>query len=106
MATQFGATDVIDASGGDVVENVRKLNGGYFFEVIGLEPPSEQCYGMLRDGDNHRDGPKADQDRYLRGVLPPRERKIQGSSMGSNRFRPGMPRGRVLPGRSGRSWSN
>ena len=35
MATQFGATDVVDASSGDVVEKIRDLtNGGvdYSFE--------------------------------------------------------------------------
>ena len=53
MATQVGATDVIHASGSDVVEKVRELIGGgvdYSFEAIGLKETVEQCYEMLGDG--------------------------------------------------------
>ena len=98
LATQFGATDVIDASGGDVVEKVRELTGGgvdYSFEAIGLKQTAEQCYEMLRDGGTatiigmipERTKIEIDAGSFLR-----RERKIQGSSMGSNRFRTDMPR--------------
>ena len=40
MAREFGATDVIDASGGDVVERIRDLTDDgvdYSFEAIGVE---------------------------------------------------------------------
>ena len=76
LATQFGATDVIDASGGDVVEKVRELTGGgvdYSFEAIGLKRTAEQCYEMLRDGghrNDYRHDPRADQDRNRRRLLP------------------------------------
>ena len=98
MATQFGATDVTDASGGDVVEKVRELNGGGVdcpFEAIGLKGTAEQCYEMLRDGGAstiigilpERPEIGIDPEPFLR-----RERKIQGSGMAPNRFRPDMPR--------------
>ncbi|MEZ5653932.1 MAG: Zn-dependent alcohol dehydrogenase [Burkholderiaceae bacterium] len=51
MARVFGATDVIDASDGDVVEQVRSLTGGgvdYSFECIGLSATVEQCWSMLK----------------------------------------------------------
>ena len=98
MATQFGATDVVDASSGDVVEKVRELTGGgvdYSFEAIGLKQTAEQCYEMLRDGGMATiigmipEGTKIEIDA---GSFLRRERKIQGSSMGSNRFRTDMPR--------------
>jgi S-(hydroxymethyl)glutathione dehydrogenase / alcohol dehydrogenase len=53
LARQFGATDVIDASGGEVVQKVRDLTDGgvdYSFEAIGLKETAEQCFAMLRRG--------------------------------------------------------
>ncbi len=97
MATQFGATDVIDASGGDVVEKIRDLtNGGvdYSFEAIGTKETAEQSFAMLRAGGTATiigmipQGVKIELD----GPSFLRERRIQGSSMGSNRFRTDMPR--------------
>ena len=97
MATQFGATDVIDASGGDVVEKIRDLtNGGvdYSFEAIGTKETAEQAFAMLRAGGTATiigmipQGVKIELD----GPSFLRERRIQGSSMGSNRFRTDMPR--------------
>ena len=98
LATQFGATDVIDASSGDVVQKIRDLTDGgvdYSFEAIGLKETAEQCYEMLRDGGTATiigmipEGTKIEIDA---GAFLRRERKIQGSSMGSNRFRTDMPR--------------
>ncbi|MFQ6028862.1 MAG: Zn-dependent alcohol dehydrogenase [Dehalococcoidia bacterium] len=97
-AREFGATDVIDASSGDVVEKLRDLTDGgvdYSFEAIGLKETAEQCFEMLRPGGAATiigmipEGVKIELDagNFLR-----RERKIQGSSMGSNRFRTDMPR--------------
>ena len=98
LARQFGATDVIDASGGEVVRKVLDLTDGgvdYSFEAIGLKETAEQCYEMLRPGGAATiigmipEGTKIEIDagNFLR-----RERRIQGSSMGSNRFRTDMPR--------------
>ena len=50
LAKRFGATDVVDASNGDVVGIVRQLTGGgvdYAFECIGLPATVEQCWAML-----------------------------------------------------------
>jgi S-(hydroxymethyl)glutathione dehydrogenase/alcohol dehydrogenase len=97
MATEFGATDVIDASGSDVVKKVLDLtNGGvdYSFEAIGTKETAEQAFGMLQAGGTATiigmipQGTKIELD----GPSFLRERKIQGSSMGSNRFRTDMPR--------------
>jgi len=97
MASEFGATDVIDASSGDVVKKVLDLtNGGvdYSFEAIGAKETAEQAFGMLQAGGTATiigmipQGTKIELD----GPSFLRERKIQGSSMGSNRFRTDMPR--------------
>jgi S-(hydroxymethyl)glutathione dehydrogenase / alcohol dehydrogenase len=97
LARQFGATDVIDASGGEVLEKVRELTGGgvsYSFECIGLKPTVEQSFSMLRSGGVATIigmipvGTRIE----LHGVDFLRERRIQGCMMGSNRFRVDMPR--------------
>ncbi|MEM7079373.1 MAG: Zn-dependent alcohol dehydrogenase [Pseudomonadota bacterium] len=97
LARKFGATDVVDASDGDAVEKVRELTGGgvhYSFEAIGLKITAEQAFRMLRRGGTAT----------VIGMIPPgdmvalhgpdflQEKKIQGSMMGSNRFRVDMPR--------------
>ena len=98
MARELGATDVIDASGGAVVEKVRDLTDGgvdYSFEAIGTKETAEQCFEMLAAGSTATiigmipEGTKIELDG---GTFLRRERKIQGSSMGSNRFRIDMPR--------------
>ena len=97
LAKKFGATDVIDASAGDVVPKVRELTGGgvsYSFECIGLKPTVEQAFAMLRSGGAAiiigmiPVGTKVE----FHGVDFLRERRIQGCMMGSNRFRVDMPR--------------
>jgi S-(hydroxymethyl)glutathione dehydrogenase / alcohol dehydrogenase len=98
LARQFGATDVIDASGGEVVQKVRDLTDGgvdYSFEAIGLKETAEQCFAMLRRGGTATiigmipEGTKIELDG---GTFLRQGRKIQGSVMGSNRFRTDMPR--------------
>ena len=98
MAREFGATDVIDASGGEVVQKIRDLTDDgvdYSFEAIGLKDTAEQCYQMLRPGGTATiigmipEGTMIEIDA---GGFLRRERKLQGSSMGSNRFRTDMPR--------------
>jgi S-(hydroxymethyl)glutathione dehydrogenase/alcohol dehydrogenase len=97
IAKQMGATDTIDASEGDVVKRIRALTGGgvnYSFECLGAKVTAEQAFGMLAPGGVATIigmipvGTKIE----LHGpdFLP--ERKIQGSMMGSNRFRTDMPR--------------
>ena len=97
MAKEFGATDVVNGSNGDVVEQVRELTGGgvqYSFEAIGLKVTAEQCFSMIRPGGTATIigmipvGVKIE----LTGSAFLQEKKIQGSMMGSNRFRVDMPR--------------
>ena len=97
LARKFGATDVVNAGESDPVEAVREMTGGgvhYSFEAIGLKPTTEQAFKMLSRGGTAT----------IIGMIPPgtmidihgpeflMERKIQGSNMGSNRFRVDMPR--------------
>jgi S-(hydroxymethyl)glutathione dehydrogenase / alcohol dehydrogenase len=97
VARQMGATDVINASNVDPVEAIKDLTGGgveYSFEAVGLKLTAEQSFQSLRAGGTATIigmvpfGMKIE----LHGYDFLRERKIQGSSMGSNRFRVDMPR--------------
>jgi S-(hydroxymethyl)glutathione dehydrogenase / alcohol dehydrogenase len=96
-ARSLGATHVVDASSHDPVEAIREMtNGGvdYSFEAIGLKSAAEQSFDCLRRGGTATVigmipvGQKIELDG--RSFLS--EKKIQGSSMGSNRFRIDMPR--------------
>ncbi len=52
-AKEFGATDVVDASSGDAVQQVMGLTGGgvdYAFEAIGLMKTAQQAFEMARRG--------------------------------------------------------
>ncbi|NIP15349.1 MAG: alcohol dehydrogenase catalytic domain-containing protein [Pseudomonadales bacterium] len=97
LARKFGATDVVNAAEGDAINEVKALTEGgvhYSFEAIGLKVTAEQAFGMLRNGGTAT----------VIGMIPPGdmislhgpeflfEKKIQGSMMGSNRFRVDMPR--------------
>ena len=97
LACTCGATDVIDSSSGDVVEQVRDLTDGgvdYSFEAIGLKETAEQAFAMLaRGGTATLIGMIPQGTRIeLEGSFILGERRLQGSSMGSNRFRIDMPR--------------
>ncbi len=96
-ARKFGATDVINASEVDPVKAVRELTGRgvhYSFEAIGLKETAEQAFSMITSGGTAT----------IMGMIPVgqkielsgssflMEKRIQGSSMGSNRFRVDMPR--------------
>ncbi len=54
LAKEFGATDAVNPSGGDAVEQVRELTAGrgvdVAFEVIGLKSTTEQAFAMARRG--------------------------------------------------------
>ena len=93
----FGATDTVDASAGDPVGQVRDLTGGgvdYAFEAIGLKVAAEQAFAMLRRGGTATVigmipmGEKVE----IPGSELLSEKRLQGSNMGSNRFRVDMPR--------------
>ena len=96
-ARDFGATHSVDASSSDPVDAIRELTGGgadYTFEAIGLKIAAEQCFEAIRRGGLATIigvmplGQKVELD----GPSFLQEKKIQGSSMGSNRFRIDMPR--------------
>lgn len=96
-AREFGATDAVDASLGDPVKAIQDLTGGqgvdFSFEAIGLKVAAEQAWAALRAGGTAT----------VIGMIPIgqkveipgneflREKKIQGSSMGSNSFKVDMP---------------
>ena len=92
-----GATDFIDASKEDPVAKVIELTGGgvhHAFEAIGLAKTAEQAFNMLRRGGtaNIIGMIPAGQTISLMGAAFLGEKRIQGSSMGSNRFPIDMPR--------------
>jgi S-(hydroxymethyl)glutathione dehydrogenase / alcohol dehydrogenase len=96
LATEFGATDVVDASAVDPVMAVHELSAGgveHAFEAIGLKATAEQAFAMLRKGGTATVigmiplGEKVEIDGF-QFLL---EKRIQGSNMGSNRFRVDMP---------------
>ncbi len=98
IAKEFGATDVINPADGDVAKQVRNLTGGegvhHAFEAIGLKQTAEDAFRMIRPGGTATIvgmipvGTKVE----LHGPEFLREKKMQGSNMGSNRFRVDMPR--------------
>jgi S-(hydroxymethyl)glutathione dehydrogenase/alcohol dehydrogenase len=52
-AREFGATDVVDASSGNAVEQVQEMTGGgvdYAFEAIGLMKTAVDCWSMVKRG--------------------------------------------------------
>ncbi len=96
-ARQLGATHSVDASSGDPVQQIREMTGGgvdYSFEAIGLKKAAEQAFDCIKAGGTATVigmipvGQKIELD----GSVFLREKKIQGSSMGSNRFKVDMPR--------------
>ena len=97
LARQFGATDTVDATAGDPVEQVKELTGGgvdYAFEAIGLKVTCEQAWRMLATGGTATviGMVPGGQSIEVPGMDLLQEKKLQGSMMGSNRFRIDMPR--------------
>lgn len=98
LAATLGATHTINSSAGDAVAEVMKLGDGlgvdHSFEAIGSTATAEMAFAMLRprgtatvvglipDGEMVR----------IPGDRLFDERRLQGSKMGSNRFRIDMPR--------------
>jgi S-(hydroxymethyl)glutathione dehydrogenase/alcohol dehydrogenase len=97
LATKLGATDLVNPNDGDPVERIIEMTKGgvhHAIECLGLKLTAEQSFRMLAVGGTATIvgmvpfGEKIE----LHGADFLRERKIQGSSMGSNRFRVDMPR--------------
>lgn len=95
-AKELGATHIVDASSGDPVAKIHDMTGGgvdYAFECIGLKKAAEQAYEAIRDGGLATIvgmipvGQKIE----IEGSTFLRQKKIQGCTMGSNRFRVHMP---------------
>jgi len=97
LAKELGATHTVDASQGEPSKTIRDMTGGgvdYAFEAIGLADVAKQAFYSTRAGGTTT----------IIGMIPVgqkieiegrhflSERKLQGSSMGSNRFRVDMPR--------------
>ncbi len=97
LAARLGATDLVNAMEHNPVEAVHELTGGgvhYSFEAIGLAVTAQQAFKMVRRGGTAT----------VIGMIPVgtmvevhgpdflAEKKLQGSNMGSNRFRVDMPR--------------
>ncbi len=97
LARELGATDVVDASTGGVVDKIKSITGGrgvdYSFEAIGLAETAEQAYDMLDTGGVATiigmipEGTKIQID----GPMLLTQKVVQGSNMGSNSFRVDMP---------------
>jgi S-(hydroxymethyl)glutathione dehydrogenase/alcohol dehydrogenase len=97
LSTKLGATDLINPNDGDPVAQIKEMTKGgvnHAIECLGLKKTAEQSFEMLAVGGTATIvgmvpfGEKIE----LHGFDFLRERKIQGSSMGSNRFRTDMPR--------------
>jgi S-(hydroxymethyl)glutathione dehydrogenase/alcohol dehydrogenase len=97
LAESMGATDLVNAKEVDAVGTVVEMTGGgvdHAFEAIGLKIAAEQAFGMLKNGGCATVigmipiGQKVEVD----GFQFLMEKKIQGSNMGSNKFRIDMPR--------------
>jgi S-(hydroxymethyl)glutathione dehydrogenase/alcohol dehydrogenase len=98
LASRLGATHTIDSSAGDAADAVRDLTNGigvdHAFEAIGLQETAELAFALLKRGGTAT----------VIGVMAPGttlaipadalfyERKLQGSNMGSTRFRVDIPR--------------
>ena len=96
-ARALGATHTIDASTTDPVAAIRELTGfgaDYAFEAIGLKKAAEQAFDCLRPGGTATiiGMIPVGQTIELDGPSFLREKKVQGCSMGSNRFKVDMPR--------------
>lgn len=97
MATNFGATDLVNAAEHDPVEQIQALMAGrgvkYSFEAIGHPKTAEQAFMCLsKGGTSTIIGLMGAEDKVeLSGLHFLAERKVQGCDMGSNRFRVDMP---------------
>lgn len=97
LARKLGATDIVDPKDGDTVEQVMELTGGgvdHALDCLGSKRTAEDAFKMLAfDGTATLVGLFHEGETIeLTGSDFLRERKVQGSLLGSNRFRVDMPR--------------
>jgi S-(hydroxymethyl)glutathione dehydrogenase/alcohol dehydrogenase len=115
LAQRVGATHTVDSSKGDPVKMIRDLtsdsveegqsatrdmlsppNSGvdYAFEAVGLKVLAEMCFECIRPGGTATiiGMIPVGQKVAINGAKLLTERKLQGTNMGSNRFRIDMPR--------------
>jgi S-(hydroxymethyl)glutathione dehydrogenase/alcohol dehydrogenase len=96
LARQLGATDVVDPAAGDPVEHVVELTRGgvdHAFEAVGRKETVAQAFAMVRPGGTATViGAVIGETLEIDGTLLLADRRIQGSLMGSNRFRIDIPR--------------
>ena len=91
MAANFGATDKVDASKGDAVEQVMELTGGrgvdHALEIVGLKTTIEQAFAMLAKGGTATvvGATSADTKIEIPSIAFLQERHVQGSMMGGVR---------------------
>lgn len=98
LARTYGATDVVDGTQGNVVEQVMAMTGGrgvdHVLECIGLKQTIEEGFTMLTKGGTETIVGAARFD--LKVELPAlaflREKKVQGSMMGGVRNTIDIPR--------------
>jgi S-(hydroxymethyl)glutathione dehydrogenase/alcohol dehydrogenase len=97
LARRAGATDYVDAGSTDAVAAVRELTDGgvdHALEAVGLGATTEQAFSMARRGGTatvigmFAPGAKVS----ISGLELLQEKRLQGSLMGSNRFRIDIPR--------------
>jgi S-(hydroxymethyl)glutathione dehydrogenase/alcohol dehydrogenase len=96
LALDFGATDAVDPSAGDPVGTVIEMTGGgvdHAFEAIGLSATAKQAFDMLAKGGTATviGMIPLGQQVAIDGFQLLMEKRLQGSNMGSNRFRIDMP---------------
>jgi S-(hydroxymethyl)glutathione dehydrogenase / alcohol dehydrogenase len=98
LARQFGATDGVDASQGNVVAQIMELTGGrgvdHAIEAIGSKQTIEDCYNMLAKGGLATvvGAARADVKIEIPAISLLREKRLQGSMMGGVRPSIDMPR--------------
>lgn len=95
-AKEMGATHLVNSKSENPVKAIKALTDGgveYSFEAIGLKQTAEQAYECLaRGGAATIIGMVPVKDKIeISGASLLDERKLQGSRMGSNRFRRDMP---------------
>ena len=97
MAKTFGATDTIDATAGDIVEQVMALTGGrgvdHAIEAIGRKETIEAAFNGLAKGGLATvvGATRADTLVQLPALAFLREKRIQGSMMGGVRLAIDIP---------------
>lgn len=97
LAVRLGATDAVDARDGGAVDRVLEITRGgvhHAFDAIGTATTPRQAFAMLRPGGTATiiGMVPLGVDISLPGVDFLYEKRIQGSCMGSNRFRIDAPR--------------